>query len=141
MGILDYFNRSPFRQRVGIEITTAADGYAEGRLPLRDHHSSNRNRMIAQGGVTFTLADSVGGAAAVSLVGSPTPTIDFRIDYLNPATDDLFATGEVIRHGGETAVVSVDVENADGDRIATGQGVYKTSNLPEDAPWDIDQDG
>ena len=137
--ILDYFNRSPYRTLLDITITAAGDGAAEGRLEFGDKHSSNRRSRIGQGGVAFSLADSVAGAAATALVGFPTPTIDFRIDYLAPATGDLFATAEVVREGGETAVVDVEVVDDDGDEIAVGRGVYKTSDLPDDAPWDIEQ--
>ncbi|PHQ39096.1 hypothetical protein DJ69_07985 [Halorubrum persicum] len=154
--ILDYFNRSPFRDLLDIEVTEAAEGRAVGRLQFGEKHSSNRRQAIAQGGVAFSLADSVAGAAATALVGFPTPTIDFRIDYLAPATDDLVATAETVREGGETAVVDVEVVQPDGDAdefrrdteadddaesrtVAVGRGVYKTSDLPDDAPWDLDQ--
>ncbi|WP_123621250.1 PaaI family thioesterase [Halorubrum sp. CSM-61] len=154
--ILDYFNRSPYRDLLDIEVTEAADGRAAGRLRFGEKHSSNRRRAIAQGGVAFSLADSVAGAAATALAGFPTPTIDFRIDYLAPATDDLVATAEVVREGGETAVVDVEVVQPEGDAdeylneprnradaddrtVAVGRGVYKTSDLPDDAPWDLDQ--
>lgn len=137
MGILQYFNSSPFRELVGIEITEAADGHAAGRLPLGEEHSSNDRNLVAQGGVAFTLADSVGGAAAVSLAERPTPTIDFRIDYLAPATTDLHATADVVRDGSETSLVDVEVSDADGELVARGTGVYKTSDLPESAPWDL----
>lgn len=140
MGILEYFNESPFRELVGVEITEAEDGYAEGNLPLGEEHSSNARTLVAQGGVAFTLADSVGGAAAVSLYERPTPTIDFRIDYLAPATDDLYATGEVVRDGSETSLVDVEVYEADDTLVARGTGVYKTSDLPGDAPWDLGQE-
>lgn len=138
--ILDYFNRSPYRNLLDIEVTVADDGHAEGRLAFDSaKHSSNRRRDVAQGGVAFSLADSVGGAAATSLVGVPTPTIDFRIDYLAPATTDLTATADVRREGSETAVVDVTVRDVDGDEIAAGRGLYKTGELPDDAPWELDQ--
>ena len=138
MGILEHLNRSPFRQLVGIEITEIEDGYAEGRLELEHKHSSRQGQLIAQGGVAFTLADSVGGAAAISLEGRPTPTIDFRIDYLRPGIDDLYATGEVTRRGSETAVVDVLITDASENEIAVARGVYKTSPLATDAPWEIE---
>ncbi|MGM0447065.1 MAG: PaaI family thioesterase [Methanobacteriota archaeon] len=164
--VLDYFNRSPYRDLLDIEVIQAADARAAGRLRFGEKHSSNRRTAIAQGGVVFSLADSVAGAAATALVGFPTPTIDFRIDYLAPATGDLVAVAEVVREGGETAVVDVtvaqiadgendaDEAHADtrpatsvdpreavdaGETVAAGRGVYKTSDLPADAPWDIDQ--
>ena len=138
MSIQEHLNRSPFRELIGIEITDVGEGYAEGRLSLEQKHSSRREELIAQGGVAFTLADSVGGAAAISLEGRPTPTIDFRIDYLRPGTDDLYAVGEVTRSGSETSVVDVLVTDVDDNDIATARGVYKTSELSADAPWEIE---
>lgn len=139
MSILERFNQQPFQKLLGIEITEAADGYATGELPVRQDHSSNQERLIAHGGVAFALADSVGGAAAVSLCDQPTPTIDLRIDYLDPATDDLFATGEVVRTGGETALVDVHVHDESETPIATARGLYKTSGLSAGAPWGFDE--
>jgi uncharacterized protein (TIGR00369 family) len=140
VGVLEYFNQSPFRELVGIEITEADDGHAAGRLALSERHSSTGVDLVAQGGVTYTLADSVGGAAAVSRYDVPTPTIDFRIDYLRPATDDLYATGDVVRGGDETATVGVEIHDATGARVAEGRGVYQTSGLPADAPWNLDHE-
>lgn len=137
--IIEYFNKSPFRELLGIEITAAADGHAEGRLALSEKHSSSRKRLIAQGGVAFTLADSVGGAATVSVERQPTPTIDFRIDYLRPATRDLRAEADVVRRGSETSFVAVEIHDVDGSHVASGHGVYKTSGLAADAPWDLEQ--
>jgi uncharacterized protein (TIGR00369 family) len=140
VSILERFNRQPFQQLLGIEITEAADGYAAGELPLGQELSSNPQGLIAHGGVAFALADAVGGAAAVSLCDQPTPTIDFRIDYRNPGTDDLFATAEVVRDGRETALVEVAVHDADDTPIASGRGLYKTSGLPGDSPWGFDEE-
>lgn len=139
MGVIEYFNEGPFRQLIGIEITKAEDGYAEGVLPVGQEHSSNNQQIIAQGGATFTLLDSVGGAAAVSLVDRPTPTIDFHIDYVSPATSKLHAVAEVVRDGSEMALIAVEARDDSETLIATGRGMYKTSNLSEDAPWEIDQ--
>lgn len=139
MEVLEYFNQSPFRDHIGMKITKAKDGYAEGHLPLQEYHSSNRNQKIAQGGVTFTLADSVGGAAIISLEKQPTPTIDFRIDYLEPATSDLYGIGEVIRRGKDSAVVDVTIHDKTGTTIAIGRGIYKISQLSNNSPWTNEQ--
>lgn len=138
--ILAYFNNSPFRELVGFELLEARDGTARAVLPLEHKHSSSPVSLVAQGGVTFTLADSVGGAAAISLVHHPTPTIDFRIDYLRPGTRDLYGEAEVVRRGAETAHVAVSIRDADEAEVARGHGVYKTSGLAEDTPWSFDQD-
>ena len=82
MDIEAFFEGMPFADLLGVEVTEAADGHAEGQLQMRQELSWNQDRLMAHGGVTFTLADTVGGAALVSLNDQPVPTIDMRIDYL-----------------------------------------------------------
>jgi uncharacterized protein (TIGR00369 family) len=121
-----FFEGMPFAGLLGVEVTTAEDGHAEGRVPMREELSWSQDRMMAHGGVTFTLADTVGGAALVSLVDQPVPTIDMRIDYLKAGTGDLHATADVVREGGSVGVVDVAVTAADETPVADVRGVYKT---------------
>ncbi|MFB6172153.1 MAG: PaaI family thioesterase [Haloarculaceae archaeon] len=139
MNATDRFNRQPFQKLLGIEITESADGRGAGQLPLRQEHSSNPETLVAHGGVVGALVDSVGGAAAVSLCDEPTPTIDLRVDYRAPATDDLFATSEVVRGGGQTALVDVEVRDAAETPVASGRGLYKIGGRPADAPWGFEE--
>jgi uncharacterized protein (TIGR00369 family) len=126
MNIESFFEEMPFADLLDIEVTEAADGHAEGHVPMREELSWNADRMMAHGGVTFTLADTVGGAALVSLTDQPVPTIDMRIDYLEAGTGDLHATADVVREGGSIGVVDIDVRTDDGTPIADVRGVYKT---------------
>lgn len=126
MDVKEYLDSIPFQERLGIEITTAADGYAEAELELDSHLSSSRQRIIAHGGVVAALADTVGGAATISLNEAVTPTIDLRIDYLAPAKRELRATGEVIRNGNSIATVEIEIYDIENTHVASGQGVYKT---------------
>ncbi|MFW6449395.1 MAG: PaaI family thioesterase, partial [Halobacteriota archaeon] len=100
--------------------------HARGRLAMRDELSWNVDELMAHGGVTFTLADTVGGAALVSLVDQPVPTIDMRIDYLQAGRGDLVAEAEVVRLGGDVGVSDVEVYDEGGTALATARGVYKT---------------
>ncbi|MFB6253578.1 MAG: PaaI family thioesterase [Halobacteriaceae archaeon] len=127
MDIQTFFEEMPFAQLLDIEITTVEDGYAEGELPMRQELSWNTDELIAHGGVIFTLADTVGGAALVSKVDQPVPTIDMRIDYLNAATGDLYAEGKTNRVGGDVGTVSVEVLDEENTEVAIARGVYKTS--------------
>lgn len=138
MDIQGIFNELPFVEELGMELTVVDDGYAEGRLPLKDEHSSNPARQIAHGGVTYSLVDTVGGAAVVSLSSTISPTVDMRIDYLAPATADIRAEADVVRMGGSVAVVDVDVYDADDHHVATARGTYKTSGEGERSPWQQD---
>jgi len=135
MNLEALFNDIPFVEHLGIELTEVGDGHAEGRLPLRDEHSSNPGSTIAHGGVTYSLADTVGGAAVVSLSGTVSPTVDMRMDYLAPATDDLRAEADVVRSGGSVAVVDVEVYDADGHHVASARGTYKTDGEGDGSPW------
>ena len=126
MDIEAFFEGMPFADLLGVEVTEAAEGHAEGHVTMREELSWNQGRMMAHGGVTFTLADTVGGAALVSLVDQPVPTIDMRIDYLEAATGDLHAEADVVREGGDVGVVDVAVTAAEGTPVADVRGVYKT---------------
>ena len=126
MDIESFFEGMPFADPLGIEITTASAGHAEGHLTVRPALSWNADREIAHGGVSFALADTVGGAALVSLVEQPVPTIDMRIDYLEAGTGTLYAVADVRRQGGSVGVVDIEVTDEDGTTVADARGVYKT---------------
>ncbi|MDZ7701483.1 MAG: PaaI family thioesterase [Halobacteriales archaeon] len=135
MDVLDRFNdRHPFNDHFGVEVTAAADGHAEGRLELADHHSLSETMRLAHGGVAFSLADTLSAAALASVEGNPGPTIDVRIDYLRPATGDLEGSAEVVRYGDDTGVVEAEITQ-DGAPVATTQGVYKTNLVEGQNPF------
>jgi uncharacterized protein (TIGR00369 family) len=127
MDIEEFFETMPFADLLGVEVTEAEDGHAAGELAMREELSWNADRLMAHGGVTFTLADTVGGAALVSLVDQPVPTIDMRIDYLDAGSGDLYAEADVVRCGGDVGTVDVSVYAAEDDTlVADARGVYKT---------------
>lgn len=130
--------RMPFAEHLGIKVESAADGTAVGRLPLESYHSSNQDRVVAHGGATYSLADTVGAAAVMSQSGTVTPTIDMRMDYLAPATDDIRAEAEVVRIGDNLGVVRVELYAEDGEdtHVATAHGTYKTDTEEAgESPW------
>lgn len=136
MELTDIFNQMPFGKLLGIEVTEAADGYAEGKLPFSDDLRSNPYGEVAHGGATYALADTIGGAAVISLAQDVSPTIDMRIDYLAPVKSDLSATAEVIRHGSSVTLARVEIEDAEGTKVATAQGTYKTGGQGTETPWE-----
>jgi uncharacterized protein (TIGR00369 family) len=126
MDIEAFFEGMPFADLLGIEVTEAEDGHAEGHIEMKQEYSWHQERLLAHGGVTFTLADVVGGAALVSVVDQPVPTIDMRIDYLEAGKGDLYAEADVLRVGGDVGTVDVVVDDEDETRLAEVRGVYKT---------------
>lgn len=126
MDIESFFEEMPFADLLGIEVTEASEGHAEGRVEMRPALSWSANGETAHGGVSFALADTVGGAALVSLVDRPVPTIDMRIDYLEAGTSTLYAAADVRQQGGSVGVVDIAVAGEDGTAVADARGVYKT---------------
>lgn len=131
----ELFNEMPFVRSLGIEVTVATDGHAEGRLTVTEDHTSNPETGVVHGGATFTLADTVGDAAVVSLTGTLVPTIDMRIDYLAPVTGDVTAEADVIRDGGSLAVVEVELFDREETHVATAHGVYKIGGGSNESVW------
>jgi len=139
-GITELFNQMPYAKLLGIEVTDTGEGYAEGVLPFTDELRSNPHGSVAHGGATYALADTLGGAAVISLTEDVSPTIDMRIDYLAPVKTDIYATAEVIRHGSSVAMARIEIEDDDGDRVATAQGTYKTGGQGKETDWDGRED-
>ena len=135
MTVAALLNEMPYVALLGIDVVEAADGYAVAELPLREEHSSVPGRRVAHGGVTYALADTVGGAAVISLHHEPTPTVDMRVDYLAPATTDLRAEAEVVRDGRSVATADVCVTDADGTTVATARGTFKTGGGEDGGVW------
>ncbi|MFB6163768.1 MAG: PaaI family thioesterase [Haloarculaceae archaeon] len=135
MDVTTLFEHMPFTNLLGIDITTAEDGYAEGHVEMREDLSSVPGGGVAHGGVTYSLADTVGGAAVISLSEDVSPTIDMRMDYLTPATADLYAEAEVLRMGGSVAVASIEVWDEADHHVASARGVYKTGGDTQGTPW------
>jgi uncharacterized protein (TIGR00369 family) len=136
MELEDLINSMPFAELLGIEVTEVGDGHARGHLPVTDDLRSSNEGAVVHGGATYALADTVGGAAVISLSRDVSPTVDMRIDYLAPVTGDIHATGEVIRYGSNLAMVHVHLHDEDGTRVATAQGTYKTAGQGDGTPWD-----
>ena len=113
-------------RNLGIAIEAQSEGFVRLSLPF-DDSLANPGTGVMQGGVVATLLDHAAGAALRTTFDVSDGTVpghastDLNISYLRPATDDLTATGEVIRAGGSTAVVRVTVERANGEQVAEGR--------------------
>ena len=105
----------PERQRVVI------------RMPMRPEFERAAGTGQGHGGPIAALIDTAGDFALVLSVGAGVPTINFRTDYLRPASQtDLTATATVRRAGRTVGVVDVDVHDDGGRLVAVGRGCYGT---------------
>ncbi|NIP24383.1 MAG: PaaI family thioesterase, partial [Phycisphaerae bacterium] len=59
----------PFARLIGINFLSIGDGKCQASLQVRQHLLNPLG--IAHGGVTFSLADSTCGGAALSAMGAP----------------------------------------------------------------------
>jgi uncharacterized protein (TIGR00369 family) len=133
----EYF-APPYYETIGIEITAIDDGTANGRLAVDESVSATPGDPIAHGGAVASLADSVAYWAVSSANDfAVTPTIDIRVDYLAPATDDVRATATIERNGDHVGNVDVHVEReGDGETVATARGVFKTGGGDGGTAWE-----
>jgi uncharacterized protein (TIGR00369 family) len=134
MDLADIMSQMPYCRHLGIEVTDAADGHAEGRLAFDDHHSSVPGGDVAHGAVVHGLADTIAGAAVISLHHQPTPTIDIRFDHLAPARGDLHAEADVRKDGDTVAVADVKITHDD-TLVATARGTFKTDGDATGSAW------
>lgn len=126
----------PYYETLGIEITAVSSGRATGRLPLTEAVSASPSTLVAHGGAVASLADSVGyWAVSAATEFATTPTIDLRVDYLAPATDDMTATASVTRVGSSVGTVDVTVETPE-DRVAEARGSFKTGGGTGTSAWE-----
>lgn len=116
-------NAPGFIPYVGIELVEASLGYCKGELIVKDE-LKNPYGMV-HGGCIFTLADTIGGSAALTH-DKPIVTVDSNIHYLSPAvnTTKLIAEAREIKYGSKIAVYEVNITNDNGDLIATSTMSY-----------------
>jgi uncharacterized protein (TIGR00369 family) len=98
--ILEKLKSQTFLNYIGFTFTNIAEGNIEGELILEDYHKQPLG--ILHGGVTATLADTVAGYAAITLVPQEfnVVTAELKISYLNPGLGPIIrARGWVLKQG------------------------------------------
>jgi uncharacterized protein (TIGR00369 family) len=95
------------------------------RMPMRPEFERRAGTGQYHGGAIAALIDIAGDYALVMKVGGGVPTINFRVDFLRPASNTaLTATATTRRLGRTVAVVDVDVHDDNGKLCAVGRGTY-----------------
>ena len=124
-----HLDASPFHKQFALRVTSV-DGQAQV-LTLLMPFSAALERAPGSGqfhgGAIASFIDIAGDFALVALLAVPIPTINFRVDYLRPATGSfLLAHARVRRMGKAVAVVDVEVQDAEKRLVALGRGCYGT---------------
>ena len=127
--IQELLDRSPFSRFFGIRVAMIdiPAGTIVLTMDLRPELERREGSGQWHGGALAGLIDTAGDFALALGLGTPVPTINFRVDYLRPATTPrLTATATVRRTGRTVAVVDIDVADAEGRLVAIGRGCYGT---------------
>jgi uncharacterized protein (TIGR00369 family) len=121
------FDRSPFIAFCKMQVVSV-DAESERivvAMPMRPEHERGSGTGQWHGGPIASLIDVAGDFALVLRTGGGVPTINFRVDYLRPASNtDLTATASVRRAGRTVGVVDVDITDDNGKLVAVGRGCY-----------------
>lgn len=119
-----------FHQLIGVRLEQAdvEAGVAVLRQPYDPRLSIFPDAGVYHGGVIASLIDVAGAVACGLQVGRPTPTVNFRVDFLkSPAKVDLIATGKVVRAGKSIAVADVEISDDKGEVYSVGRGTFSLS--------------
>jgi uncharacterized protein (TIGR00369 family) len=120
-------DNSPFIAFMGLSVDSMDIGkdLIVLRMPMRPEFERRAGTGQWHGGAIASLIDTAGDYAVVMKVGAGVPTVNFRTDYLRPASNtDLIATAQVRRAGRSIAVVDIDVHDENGKLVAVGRGTY-----------------
>ena len=108
--IADKLTRQHFLKLIGFSLTDIEPGRVVGRLLLEEKHQQQAG--FAHGGLVATVADTVAGFAAVTLVaaGQQVVTVELKISYLHPGVGRaLRAVGTVLKPGNTLTFVEAEV--------------------------------
>lgn len=100
--------KNTFAKTIGLEMLELREGYAEGRIPVKEESKNPLGTM--HGGCLYSLADIVSGTAA-TLRGNYVTTVSGELSFLRPAADTQYVTAKAqeIRFGKNLAVYRVDL--------------------------------
>lgn len=109
-----------FIEDVGYKAVQLRKGYLESRLNISSRHRQQDNYIHA--GVIATMADHTAGYAAFSLVPEDHRilTIEFKINFLQPAYGKtLICKSRILREGGQILVGESEIfdQRTDGEEL------------------------
>ncbi|HEY0941453.1 MAG TPA: PaaI family thioesterase [Steroidobacter sp.] len=125
------FLTSAFVQFLRFDVVAedAQRGTVSLRLPFDHRYTIVSDLGHYHGGVIAAFVDIAASMCCVMATGTPTPTVDLRIDYLrSPRNVDLIADAKMWKAGRSIATADVVIRDADGITYALGRGAFSVSN-------------
>jgi len=122
-----------FIAALGIEAGIYERGYLESRLKVLYQHRQQDNYIHA--GILTTMADHTAGYAAYSLVaeGMRILTIEFKINFLQPAYGHtLVCKSRIIREGGQILIGESEVfDQRSDEEVLAAKGLITLMAVPQ----------
>jgi len=135
----------PIHRFLGVKVLELTDGYCKMLFPYREEVLGDVRVKRWHGGLIATALDSVGGAAAATMLHSfedKLATIDLRVDYLRGTTPtDLVVTGKVVRSGNR--IIACDMEawqEEEQKLVSTGRAMFSAYRKVNE-PGEFQKDG
>ena len=112
-----------YSQHSDIELLDIGEGYAVGRIVIEKRHLNPSGAV--HGGVTFCLADVIGGIACYT-AGSLPVTVNSNVSYLRPmlGTKEITARAEVIKKGKNVLFVEANIYDDTGKETVRLTATY-----------------
>jgi uncharacterized protein (TIGR00369 family) len=114
--ILRSFRAQNMMTTLGAEMTEIAPGAVTIEAPILD--IATQQQGYGHAGLTFSIGDSAGGYAALTLMppDHEVVTAEIKINLLAPAVGErLIARGRVIRPGKRLSIITSEVHARQGD--------------------------
>ncbi|AMO21721.1 PaaI family thioesterase [Ramlibacter solisilvae] len=113
-----------FIHHVGMKVDEAADGRARGSIKVLDIHRNGTG--VVHGGVMFTLADTVMGAALYRTLaeGEICATIEIKIGYFKPVFEGTLVCEAVVLNKGKSIASLEATIQAGDDLVSKASGTF-----------------
>ena len=120
---------SPYTEFLGlvVEEFDAASGMLRVSMKCKPELERGTGAGQLHGGPIAGMVDTVAACLVAGMIGNGVPTINFRVDYIRPATSTLRAVATARRVGRSIAICDVDVFNEQQKLVAVGRGTFGVS--------------
>jgi uncharacterized protein (TIGR00369 family) len=116
--IKDDFNSQSYCKLLRMEIIDVGEGNARLSLNINQSHL-NQNGFV-HGEIISSIADTAAAVALLSTIDArrKISTIEFKISFLRPIKNNIFADAKIIHKGSRIAVMDIDIKNTEQQLVA-----------------------
>jgi uncharacterized protein (TIGR00369 family) len=129
-------DRAPFNAWLGLELQDWGHGTIALRLRTRPEVLGHAAINALHGGILASILDTACSMAVVTATGESVYTVDIRVDFLRPATAEIYTIqAKVARLGRTLATADAEVIAEDGQQVACGRAVLQhIAQMPAGRP-------